>query len=872
MDLLAHQYQRLGPTSLVVLLGALGCLFSFSLNPASLFAQQNTTGQQQIRAMTDASTPEEIVRSLRDSGLSREQAREQLLRAGYDPTLVDPYFDMMEGVGDAPTEGGAEVTTALSGLGILLRDVGVSPEGGLALAAPLSAFDSLEMLTALLDSLEGETLPVFGKSFFERTTSFQFRQLENGAVGSDYRLGPGDEVILLITGDVEATYRLDVNRSGMILIPDIGQVSVSGLTMADLENRLYDRLSEVYSGVSRGGDATTHFDLSLGALRTIAVYVSGEVEKPNRYPLSSVASLLEALHAAGGPTDIGSLRKVRVERGQTNLGEFDLYSYFVDGTSSGDIRLENGDLIFVPPVENQVILTGEVLREAIFEMLKGETAADLLKFAGGLSPDATRIGTVDRRMPPEQRQVGLERVLLDFPTNTNVEAEGAHSFEMFPGDSVRIHRVGTPYPKLCDEDELAPDVQDELAPDVLVCEEDHYLPPNFVRNWAEVAGAVWSPGIYQLKPEQTLSDLLETAGGVRPDRLPSIIHISRINQDTGQRSLIQTQLGSASEVTLEEFDRVTLFGQDSLLVPDSVSIFGYVLEPGRYPFQNEMTANDLILQAGGFQRGAIPWEAEVVEPSFNQTSDGFLSYSSSVSLSVDLPYPDSSVTWPEASSLPTTTAADTPLGAGYEVYIRKLPNYETVRHVNITGEVLRPGAYVLQRNDERLTSVISRAGGLTEEAYPQGGRVTREGTPVGTNFVSALNGNLEEDLVLANEDVITIPVYDPTILVEGAVAFQSRMRYREGMNLSEVIENAGGYIYDADAGRVSVEYMNGQRSTVKKTLWLFKNSPPIEPGSRITVPLKSEAPGSGFDWNSALSGTLASLSAFATIYVVFIGN
>ena len=869
MAQLTNQYQRLGPASLLTLLGTLACLFSFSLSPVSLFAQQSTRGQEQIRAMTDASTPEEIVQSLRDSGLTREQIREQLLRAGYDPTLVDPYFDMMEGVGDAPTQGGGEVATALSSLGILLRNVESSPEGGFGLAAPLSALDSLEVLTALLDSLEVETLSVFGKSFFERTTSFQFRQLENGAVGSDYRLGPGDEVVLLITGDVEATYRLDVNRSGMILIPDIGQVSVSGLTMADLENRLYDRLSEVYSGISRGGDATTHFDLSLGALRTIAVYVSGEVEKPNRYPLSSVATLLEALHAAGGPTNIGSLRKVRVERGQANLGEFDLYSYFVDGTSSGDIRLENGDLIFVPPVENQVILVGEVLREAIFEMLKGETAADLLKFAGGLSPDATRVGTVDRRLPLEERQTGLERILLDFPTNTNVEAEGAHSFEMFPGDSVTIHRVGAPYPELCEENDLGPD---SLESDVLVCKEDSYLPPNFVRNWAEVAGAVWSPGVYQLKPEQTLSDLLETAGGVRPDRFPSIIHISRINQDTGQRSLIRTQLGSASEVTLEEFDRVTLFGQDSLLVPDSVSIFGYILEPGRYPFQSEMTAEDLILQAGGFQRGAIPWEAEVVEPSFNGSSDGFLSYSSTVSLSADLPYPDSSVAWPEASSLPAITAGDTPLGPGYEVYIRKLPNYETVRHVNITGEVMRPGTYVLQRNNERLTSIINRAGGLTEDAYPEGGRVTREGTPVGTDFVSAINGNQEEDLVLADLDEILIPVYDPTILVEGAVAFQSRMRYREGMDLSEVIENAGGYIYDADAGRVSVEYMNGQRSTVKKTLWLFKSSPPIEPGSRISVPLKSQAPGSGFDWNSALSGTLATLSAFATIYVVFVSG
>ena len=239
-------------------------------------------------------------------------------------------------------------------------------------------------------------------------------------------------------------------------------------------------------------------------------------------------------------------------------------------------------------------------------------------------------------------------------------------------------------------------------------------------------------------------------------------------------------------------------------------------------------------------------------------------------LSRDLPYADATLIWPEESNLPRTTARDLPLRAGSEVYIRRLPNYEEPRHVSIQGEIRRPGNYVLQSPDERLTSIIERAGGLTENAYPEGGRLTRLGIPVGTNFQGALSGNLEDDLVLSDEDAITIPIYDPTILVEGAVAFESRMRYRAGMNLSEAIENAGGYVYDADEGRVSIEYLNGQRATVKKTLWLFKSTPPIEPGSRITVPLKSEAPGSGFDWNSALSGTLAALSAFATVYIAVV--
>ena len=844
MDFLDHyKNTRLVSASLVVL----ACLCGFT--PAALAAQN--VGSQQVQTMLQGASPQEIVERLRASGYNRDEVREQLLRAGYDPNMADPYFDLMEGGGEVPPGSTEGLVTALNDIGILLRDVEAPTD-----PAPLmSNVDSL----ALLTPLEVEGLPVFGKSFFARRGSLQFQQLENGAVGADYRLGPGDEIILLITGDVEMTYSFDVNRSGLILIPDVGQVPVSGLTVTDLEDRLYDRLSAVYSGVSRGGDATTYFDVSLGALRTIAVYVTGEVERPNRYPLSAVATLLEALYAAGGPTEIGSLRRVRVERGETSLGEFDLYSYFVDGSASGDIRLENGDLVFVPPAESQVTLTGAVRREAIFEMLDGETASDLLKFAGGLDPDAIGIGRVDRIIPIEDRTTGFQRVILDVLLGDNPQGEETESFQIFPGDSVTIRRVGQPYNLICEEDR-----DEDLDEDELACYA-RQLPSDFTRNWAEVVGAVWSPGVYQVRPGQTLSSLLENAGGIRPDGFQSIIHLSRLNQETGERSLIRTDIGAANLITVEEFDQVTLFGRDSLMAPDSVSIFGPVLEPGRYPHHYGMTAEDLILQAGGFLRGAIPWVAEIVRPVFD--NPGRLSESTSVSLSSDLPYADSTVTWPEVSSLPTTTSTDFPLGIDYEVYVRQLPNFEAARHVTINGEINRPGSYVLQSANEKLTSIITRAGGLTPTAYPEGGRVTRLGVPVGTDFVQALAGNDEEDLVLADEDVIAIPVYDPTILVEGAVAFESRMAFREGMDLAQVIENAGGYIYDADPGRVSVEYLNGERATVRKTLGIFKRSPEIQPGSRISVPLKSESPGSGFDWNTALSGTLATLSAFATVYI-----
>ena len=251
---------------------------------------------------------EEVVRRLRESGMSREQVRARLQQLGYDPGLADRYFDNMEGVGGDLAEAEQGFLEAMGALGILELGVDYCTLDSLALDSLALAADSLE---ALPDSV----LSVFGLDVFRSRTT-QFTPVLTGPVADDYRLGPGDQLILVLTGDVELAYtNLGVSRQGSVIIPDVGQLFVSGQTLEQLRGSLFRRLSEVYSGIREEGGATTFFDVSLGRLRASQVFVIGDVQSPGSYTVSSVSTVFAALHAAGGPTERGSFRRVTVRRG-----------------------------------------------------------------------------------------------------------------------------------------------------------------------------------------------------------------------------------------------------------------------------------------------------------------------------------------------------------------------------------------------------------------------------------------------------------------------------------------------------------------------------------------------------------------------------
>jgi protein involved in polysaccharide export with SLBB domain len=780
---------------------------------------------QQIAAQHGVTlTHAQILQRIRESGMTQEQARAKLQEMGYPPGLADAYFDAMKN-GTAVPEGfaGDSVMQALVRIGL------ASPVADTTPTALPGAVPPPVRAPVLVDSTAVGGLPIFGRELFTRTSS-EFQPVTTGPVDPGYRLGPGDQVVLVLTGDVQASYSLNVTREGAIVIPEVGQMFVNGLTMEQLEDRLYDRLGQVYSSVGRGASAGTHFQLSLGQLRTNQVYLIGEVERPGAYQVSAVASVFNALYDAHGPSRDGSFRHIEVRRGGQVVQTVDLYDYLLHGDSRQDLRLEQGDVIFVPVAGKQVGIEGAVRRPALYEMLPDEGLADLLLFAGRVEAGAIvdRV-QIDRILPPDARSPGVDRVLIDVDASDLVRGQG-RNVALADGDLVHLFSVSASR-----------------------------------HNRLTLTGEVNRPGIYEWSPGSTLWQLVDRASGLAPQAYTARAHIYRLNVSDGTRSLIRTPLLSdasgrrVADVPLADRDSVVIYSRAELVNPRTVAIEGLVKNPGQYALAEGMTVRDLILAAGGFAPGADRTRAEVARQADITTRTDTTARSFWVSLDETAPLAAAAAAPAPgpAGDAPAwaPTADELALQDRDRVFVRRAEGYEPARVVRITGEVAHPGAYVLERRDEQLLDLLQRAGGLTDQANPAGLRLVRAGELVGTNLPEAIrHPDGRYNLVLVEGDSIKVPERDPTVLVRGAVAFESRVLYRPGEDLGYYISQAGGYTSQADEGRVSVSYQNGSRAVVSK--FLFHHSTPrVEPGATILVP--AEAEGEGFDWDQFFGRTMS---------------
>lgn len=821
----------------------LASLIAIGAAAAPAASQVGDTAQLR-RQMEASGGAQQALERLRASGMTRAQMRAQLQMAGYDPNLADPYYDALEGrTSGLPGGDDAQFLRALDEMDVAEPDSAVTPsqtdqlmEAELWRAelrfrsdslyrARLQRQDSLALARA---GITESGLPLFGRDMFARLTT-EFEPVTTGPVDADYRLGPGDEVDLILTGDVELAYRLDVTREGYLVIPDVGQVSVNGLTLGMLEERLYDRLGQVYSGVRRGPEATTRFQVSLGSLRANQVYVTGEAERPSAYVLSATATPFNALYRAGGPAITGSFRNIEVRRGGSIVATVDLYGYLMEGRTAQDVRLNNGDMVFVPLAGPRVVVQGQVRRPAVYEVRAGEGLRDVLAFAGGFRPQAVveRVH-VERILPPEQRQPGLDRVVLDISIE-ELMATG-RAIAIRDGDVVTVFAIS---------------------------EERRRL--------VTVSGEVNRPGPYEWVPGMTLADLLSRAQGVEPSAYEGRVHIFRLDETDMSRSLLRVPLdaGAAGAVALADRDSVVIYSRAVLSRPRQVRIEGLVKQPGTYTLAEGMTLQDLVLAAGGYRHGAYELEAEVARrpDPLNRTD--------TTAVTVQVPLSGSSRAGGDGAGLPAWTPAadEVSLRHGDVVYIRRAPGYEEPRVVMVTGEVAFPGPYTLESRDERLASLIRRAGGLTDEAYAPGARLVRGGQLVGTDLERALeDSDARDNVQLQAGDSLYVPDYDPTVLVTGAVAFETRALYEPGRGLDHYIAQAGGYVEAADKDRVAVTYPNGERRVVDKVLF-WRLSPSIRPGSVISVPM--EPPGNAFQWDVLLTRTVAVVSATATLLIAY---
>jgi protein involved in polysaccharide export with SLBB domain len=535
-------------------------------------AQQPSPAQVQ-QALQQPALGEAVRQRISASGLTADQIRARLRASGYPATLLDAYIG--EGMqGQAIAAPGLHELAAIQALGLP------------PVEQPFLAVD-----TGFIRARGGDKPSrVFGVDVFRRSTT-QFLPLLAGPVPPDYRLGAGDQLVLILTGDVELTYALPVTREGFILIPQVGQVFVSSLTLDQLRRVLYDRLGRVYSGVRRG-NATTRFDVTVSNVRANQVYVVGEVSQPGAYQVSSLGTALTALYAAGGVTERGNLRAVEVRRGGKPAATLDLYGYLLQGDTRADVRLETGDVVFVPVHGLRAELTGAVTRPAIYELRAGETLEDLVAAAGGFRPDAalTRIA-VHRVTPAPQRGPGafarqVVDVEMDVPGSIPAVA-------LQDGDSVVVDSV--------------PVLGEQL--------------------YVGIAGMVQKPGAYPWRPGLTLRELVALARGPRIGASLTEAEIARLPADRAGGQLAQTirvpldstylferddagryvgaagtafpAPGTAADVPLEPFDNVLIFRQPDFELQRTVTITGEVQYPGTYALKTkDDRLLDLIERAG----------------------------------------------------------------------------------------------------------------------------------------------------------------------------------------------------------------------------------------------------------------------------------
>jgi protein involved in polysaccharide export with SLBB domain len=834
--------------------------------PSAVEAQSASQAQQMLQA--NPGLLRELRSRILSSGLTPDQVRARLRAEGYPENLLDAYLPggSESGLESTGTTGAAlpqeDVFNAISALGIVdtvdattLRcsvealssdtvltaadTLGIGRDAALAnrrrlrqlcaaRVGPRTAEDS-----ARLRQQRDSGYIIFGLNTFRSGTTL-FDPNLSGPVDENYRLGPGDRLALILTGDVSQSYMLDVTREGFIVVPQAGQIYVANLTLGQLREVLFNRLGRVYSGVRRGPGATTQFSISPVRLRSNQIFVLGEVLTPGSYRISSAGTAMSALYAAQGPSDNGSLRNVQIRRAGRTIGVLDVYDYLINGDASGDLRLQNGDIVFVPVNQPRVRVVGEVVRPATYEMARGETLSDAIRFAGGFTPNAsTRRVQIERIQSPTERVLGgRDRVTLDISPVSLTEG-GPTDIPLLAGDVIRVFPIS-----------------------------------ERVRNRIVVEGNVWQPGTIGLTPGMTVAQALRAAGGIQPDTYLGQVLISRLNPDSTRTqlhaSLADTTGRVIADFPLREDDHIRVFSATEFRPTRYVAITGAVRNSGQVPYREGMTVRDLVLLAGGLEQSADLREAEIARLPRDRR-DGTTAATFRVPLDSSYIFergPDGKYFGPPGLPAPRGDAPEVPLAPYDNVLILRQPNWELQRQVVIAGEVLFPGTYSLRTKTEKVADVIRRAGGLTREAYADGVTFFRYNDSVGRIGIALpevlRNERSRDNIQLLDGDSIFIPRFNSVVNVKGAVNSPVAVTYVPGASLDYYVRAAGGITRRADIRYAYVTQPNGKvEATGGK--FIFRSNPKPRPGSTVFVPEK-DATERRVDYLATL-GTIAQLAA-----------
>ena len=711
--------------------------------------------------------------------------------------------------------------------------------------------DTAAIVKQYYDNKKTKAHKVFGRDIFNNK-ELSFEPNMNIATPQNYRLGPGDAVIIDIYGASQKSEQCTVSPDGDIVIEGYGPVAVSGLTVAQANARLRSTLGSRYS--------SSRIKLTVGQTRTIMVNVMGEVKLPGTYTLSAFATVFHALYMAGGTNDIGTLRNIKVYRNNRLVTVVDIYDYILNGKLTGNVRLADNDVIVVGPYDCLVNISGKVKRPMFYEMKKNESVASLLKYSGSFTGDAYN------KAVRVNRKTGKEYAVF------NVGEFDFANFHIADGDSVMVDSIIPRY-----------------------------------ANTVEVKGAVFRPGMYNLGEQvNSVRSLIEHAEGTTEMAFTNRAVLHRMKEDRTLKvisvDLVGIMNGTTPDIPLQENDVLFVPTKTENIEQRTITIRGEVQFPGVYKYADNETIEDFVLQAGGLTDKASTVNVSV---SRRVTDPKALAPDSVIAKLYTLSLKDGFVVDGEPGF--TLMPFD-------EVYIRKSPAYMEQKNVSVEGEVMFAGTYTLSANNTRLSDLYRKSGGTNGLGYIRGARLMRRATeaekqrmrtalqmemeqqqknilqlaassnganlqqaaegaknanlskfnvpdeyPVGIDLELAIkNPGGDADMVLREGDRLIVPQYNGTVKVNGAVMYANTVAFEKGKRASYYIDQAGGYAGDAVKSRAYIIYMNGKVAKLS-------HGAKVQPGCEIVVPAKLKRKMSVAETMS-LGSSLSSIAAMiATI-------
>ncbi|MFT7155702.1 MAG: protein involved in polysaccharide export with SLBB domain [Parvicella sp.] len=794
--------------------------------------------------------------SLNIDDLSDAQLQSLLQRASSEGYTESQLFDLAGSQGMSMTE--------ISKLGQRVNQINsdrVSTADGRPSGERVRTYLELE------ESVRAVPSTIFGLDIFRSGNGVsQFGVVQNIPTPNDYKLGPGDEIYIDIYGKSEQYYQAIISSDGLVILENIGPIALSGLTIANAESLIKKKLSKVYDGLA-GTNTGTNLTVTLGQVRSIQVTIVGQVNAPGTYTLSGLSSAFNALYMAGGVTENGTLRDIRIHRNSRLIKSIDLYDFIINGESNNNIRLEHNDVIIVGPYTNRVSISGAIKVPGVFEATGNESLTDLLKYAGGFSEDAFTAAIKVTR-----NKAGEKHVADIFEDQFNM-------FYLKPGDFFEVGKVLNRY-----------------------------------ANRVTIVGAVYRPGNYALGQGMTVKQLLEKSQGLQGDAFMQRAIITRTDKDLGVKMIslnLQDVInGKVPDIDLSREDVLTIYSTHDLVEERYVEISGEVNKAGIYAFSKDMTVKDLLMKAGGFSGAATGNRAEIIRR--NATEGGFSSDLSEIFV-VDLSK--------ELSD--STNTFNSILYPFDHLTIRRNPNFHVQEFAYVEGQVLYPGRYAITNYREKISDLLSRSGGITDFAYIEGATLLRKTeffdnptdldkrvtdlelllermreTPESLNeserlysnrIVSeldvlytgqasnqslsnyakkerlkeilqrntlfgkvelkqseAIGINLKEiiespgskyDLILEEGDVLIIPKVNQTVRLRGKVLYPTTVRFEQNKSLRYFINSSGGFDNRAKRKGTYVIYANGEVARTKGFLF-FRDYPNAAPGAEIIVPTK----------------------------------